>query len=381
MTSATDTDYLIIGGGFYGAALALFLRSLDCRIKLLEREDELMTHASRVNQARIHTGFHYPRNALTAVKSKILQTRFVNDFPDAVVDDFNMLYAIARNRSKVSAKRFYRMFHDMGAPIKVAATQDRALFNPDMIAQSFDCQEFAFDYRILRDRLAGRLDSLEVDVALGTEVVGLTDHGDYITVQLQDGTEQTARYVFNITYAQTNRILRLLNAAPAKLKHELTELALVRPPQALQGKGITVMDGPFFSMMPYPAAGLYSLSHVRYTPHAYWLDADGAQDPYSVLAARNLRSKAAYMIADAQRYLPSMSGVSAEDALFEVKTVLTKNEKDDGRPILFDRSSEQGRVISVMGGKIDNIYDLFDYVRQSLPEWQTADERYLGGQA
>lgn len=338
-----------------------------------------MTHASRVNQARIHTGFHYPRNALTAVKSKILQTRFVKDFPDAVVDDFNMLYAIARSRSKVSANRFYRMFHDMGAPISIATTQDQALFDQDMIAQSFDCQEFAFDYRALRNRMAARLDTLDVDLALGTEIVGLTDEGDYIAAQLSDGREVTARYVFNITYAQTNRVLGMLGATPAHLKHELTELALVTPPAALRGKGITVMDGPFFSMMPYPAADLYSLSHVRYTPHAYWMDDDGAHDPYAILASQNLESRVPHMIADARRYIPSVAETKPRESLFEVKTVLTKNEKDDGRPILFDRSSQQGRMISVMGGKIDNIYDLFDYVRQSLPEWHGADERYLGG--
>ena len=46
--------------------------------------------------------------------------------------------------------------------------------------------------------------------------------------------------------------------------------------------------------------------------------------------------------------------------MFEVKTVLTANERDDGRPILLHRHSPGRRFYSVMGGKIDNIYDLFD---------------------
>jgi len=65
-------DYVIVGGGFYGCCLALYLRSISTRVVVLEAGDKLLDRASRVNQARIHTGFHYPRSVLTAVKSKIL---------------------------------------------------------------------------------------------------------------------------------------------------------------------------------------------------------------------------------------------------------------------------------------------------------------------
>jgi len=64
-----------------------------------------------------------------------------------------------------------------------------------------------------------------------------------------------------------------------------------------------------------------------------------------------------------------------------VKTVLAKNERDDGRPILFQRQPEDSSVISIMGGKIDNIYDLFDILRQSGPQWAQADDRFVHGRA
>lgn len=96
-------DYLVVGRGFYGCCLALYLRSVSERVLLVEAGDTLLGRASRVNQARVHTGFHYPRSALTAVKSMLLHCRFMADFPEAVVDEFQMLYAIARRRSKVSS--------------------------------------------------------------------------------------------------------------------------------------------------------------------------------------------------------------------------------------------------------------------------------------
>jgi hypothetical protein len=48
------------------------------------------------------------------------------------------------------------------------------------------------------------------------------------------------------------------------------------------------------------------------------------------------------------------------DSLFEVKTVLIKNEGDDGRPILFEKHKELPGCYSLLGGKIDNIYDALE---------------------
>ena len=35
----------------------------------------------------------------------------------------------------------------------------------------------------------------------------------------------------------------------------------------LKNIGITVMDGPFFSIMPFGQTGLHSLTSVTFTPH------------------------------------------------------------------------------------------------------------------
>ncbi len=66
------------------------------------------------------------------------------------------------------------------------------------------------------------------------------------------------------------------------------------------------------------------------------------------------------MIRDAGRYLPAILNVKYINSLFEVKTVLVKNETDDGRPILFEQHEELPGFYSVLGGKIDNIYDVLE---------------------
>ena len=98
-------DAVIIGGGFYGSAIAIYLaktRGLR-RVILLEREPELLIRASYNNQARVHNGYHYPRSFTTAFRSRVNLPRFVRDWPQVVKQDFVKLYAIARRNSKVTA--------------------------------------------------------------------------------------------------------------------------------------------------------------------------------------------------------------------------------------------------------------------------------------
>ena len=43
--------------------------------------------------------------------------------------------------------------------------------------------------------------------------------------------------------------------------------------ESLRNVGITVMDGPFFSLMPFGQTGLHSLTSVTFTPHETSYDA------------------------------------------------------------------------------------------------------------
>jgi len=359
-----EAEIVIVGGGFYGCCLALFLRSVCERIVLVERHADLLTEASQVNQARVHAGFHYPRSFVTALRSRELSAAFARDFSDAVVTDFQMLYALARHRSKVSTGRFHRMFKDMRAPIAPASAADAALFDPAMIEGVFACTEHAFDWTVLRNRLATRMQAAGIRVVTGEEAVDLVQRDGLNHVELASGRTIGAPLLFNVTYGGLNRLPLAAGFEPLPLKYELAELALVTPPPELAGRAVTVMDGPFFSAMPFPAEQAYSLTHVRYTPHRSWIDgpagdgAKGAGGPGG--AVEDPPSRWLHMAADARRYMPCLGAVEYRKSLFATKTVLTRNERDDGRPILLHRHSAEPGFLSVMGGKIDNIYDLFE---------------------
>jgi hypothetical protein len=74
------------------------------------------------------------------------------------------------------------------------------------------------------------------------------------------------------------------------------------------------------------------------------------------------------MVRDSARYIPAIREAKYVESLFEVKTVLVKNEGDDGRPILFERHPGLPNCFSILGGKIDNIYDVLERLDAALAE-------------
>jgi hypothetical protein len=66
------------------------------------------------------------------------------------------------------------------------------------------------------------------------------------------------------------------------------------------------------------------------------------------------------MLRDAARYMPPLARARPLGSLFDVKVLLAHAEHDDARPILFEPAADSPRVISILGGKIDNIYDVLD---------------------
>ncbi|MGE5516379.1 MAG: NAD(P)/FAD-dependent oxidoreductase [Bacteroidota bacterium] len=359
-------DAAIIGGGFYGCSIAAHLARSGLSTLLIEREPDLMLRASANNQARVHMGYHYPRSFRTAFSSFTNFARFATTFKPAIVDDWTALYAVANSGSKVNAHRFFTTFNNMTAPVRVAAPKMRGLFNLDLIEEVFEVREFAFDCSLLRDILRRQLTEEEVDVRLQTSAGRVIQEGEDCRVELSDGSSILARQVYCCAYSGINDLLTLSGLPILSLKHEVTEMALCSVPDELSNIGVTVVDGPFFSLMPYPDRKLHSLSHVRYTPHASWRDDEvyaNSYDIYNQLRAGKTASRFPYMLRASAPFMPALAGVRQEDSLFEVKTVLLNREDDDGRPILFKQNHGLANLHVILGGKIDNVFDLIEMLQ------------------
>jgi hypothetical protein len=325
-----------------------------------------MQRASYVNQARVHNGYHYPRSILTGLRSRVNFPRFVEDFPECVTGDLDAYYAVARRFSNVTASQFALFCERIRAPISPAPKWVRSLFNPELVEDVFRVTEYAFDGVKLKARMRESLDAAEVEIRFATEARAVSRlESGILEVDCNahgSGFRLGAQRVFNCTYARVNKLLDASDLPIIPVKQEIAEIPLIEVPEELENLAVTIMCGPFFSVMPFPARALKSLTHVRYTVHGSWHDRPGSryQDPYQALALLQTQTNYAYMVKDAIRYMPCLSKARHVDSLWEVKTVLPRSETDDSRPILFVKDHGLENLTSIVGAKIDNIYDMIE---------------------
>jgi glycine/D-amino acid oxidase-like deaminating enzyme len=363
--SRREFDAVVVGGGIFGCWLALHgTRERGLAVALFEREPALLRRASYANQARVHNGYHYPRSILTGLRSRVNSERFLREYAACIDRTFTQYYAVARARSNVTAAQFEKFCVRIGAPLLPAGERVERWFDAERIERVWRSEEWAFDADALAQRLQADLASAGVEVALGHDVVRAARSGGARRLEVEVRTPGGAAvavacdHLFDASYSNLNGLLARSGVAPLALEHALAEIALVEVPPELERVGVTVMCGPFFSFMPFPARRLHSLSHVRYTPHRPWRDAD--VDPTSLERLRELGepSHCVHMIKDAARYFPLAASFRPRGSLFEIKTLLPQSGGDDSRPILWRRHPELPGLVSVLGGKVDNIYDL-----------------------
>lgn len=357
-------DVLVIGGGFYGAYISEHFAKRGKSVLLCEQHDDLLQEASLINQARVHNGYHYPRSVLTGIRSRISYPKFVNEFEHCIYDSFEKYYLVAKKLSKVTSNQFQGFCSRIGAPFKPVPELLGTLADPGFVEAVFKTTECAFDGVKLKETMATRILSAGVEVALGTKILLIARNEKGLQVKARVNEREiisvTADHVFNCSYSGLNIINRNSGLDIIPLKHELVEMCLVEVPDEIKNKGITLMCGPFFSVMPFPSTQYHTFSHVRYTPHCTWYDEPGKtlNRPKHLSAPSQWKK----MQRDAARYLPILNNCKYVKSLWGIKTILPSSELNDSRPILFKQNYGFEGFHCVVGGKIDNIYDAINII-------------------
>jgi glycine/D-amino acid oxidase-like deaminating enzyme len=354
-------DIIIIGSGFYGLSIGNFFVKKNLKVLIIEENSESMRRASLNNQARVHNGYHYPRSYLTANRSHLSFDDFCLKYSDCIFSDFTSLYAIPKIFSKVNSIQFKNLFDRIGAPIKKDKFYFNNYFNKQLVESVFEVKEYCFDSNKLK-RIV-----LDDYLASGGQIVYnssvekiITRNNDIIIVETSKGLNYETKKVINTTYSNINKINYNSNIDIIPLKHELTEMILVEPPIELSKISITMMCGNFFSFMPFPTTKFHTISHVRYTPHLTWFDNDRlTYKEINYFTDKYIKnSKKLFMLSDIKRYVPLLSQSIYQESIWETKTILPQSDLNDSRPILFKADHKIKNYYCIMGGKIDNIFDI-----------------------
>lgn len=364
-------DKIIIGAGIYGLYAALFCAKKGENIIVLEKEDEAFKRATYINQARVHMGYHYPRSYSTAIKSANYFERFNKDFGFSILNDFKQLYATSSNFSYTNAEQF-KKFCD-NANIMCEEVSVSKYFNEEMCDGCFLTKEYTYDAKILRDYFLKEISKYNnVTIKYKVNIKDISKHTETYEIITENGESFESGYVLNATYAGVNQILNKLGFENFKIKYELCEIILCSVSDNLKNVGITVMDGPFFSIMPFGKTGYHSLTSVTFTPHKTSHENlpvfECQKNSNGYCSKDNLgncnecpakpESAWMYMSNLARKYLRPEYEFKYEKSLFSMKPILKASEIDDSRPTVIRQYSSNPTFISVLSGKINTVYDL-----------------------
>lgn len=365
-------DRIIIGAGFYGLYAALFCCERGQNVLVLECDPTPFRRATYINQARVHQGYHYPRSISTALKSAGYFERFNKDYAFCVNKEFDQIYATSSEYSWSDGEQFKEFCK--AADIPCEELHPERYFKRGMCDGAFLTREYTYDAMILKDYLLEKLSahSTSVEIKYGVDIQSIDKLQDSYSVHTADGSEYRTGFLLNATYAGTNQILDMLGYEKFGIKYELCEIILCNVNNKLQDIGFTVMDGPFFSIMPFGKTGYHSLTSVTFTPHMTSYEgvptfvcqdkSNGYCSTFHLGNCNDCPSKPVtafpYMANLARKYMKDEYGFEYKSSLFSMKPILMSSEIDDSRPTVIRTYSKNPTFVGVLSGKINTVYDL-----------------------
>ncbi len=371
-----EYDKIIIGAGIYGLYSALYCAKNNEKIIVLEKDSEAFKRATYINQARVHMGYHYPRSYSTAIKSAGYFERFNKDFDFSILSEFDQVYATSSNFSWTNAEQFKQFCKNANIPCEELS--NNKYFKPNMCDGTFLTKEYTYDAQILKRYFLEELDKYpNVKIKYNVNIDTIKQVKDYYEIKLKNDEIYETKFLLNCTYAGANEILDKMGIEKFKIKYELCEIILCDVDERLKNTGITVMDGPFFSIMPFGKTGYHSLTSVTFTPHKTSYDSlptfECQKRSKGFCTKENLgncndcpakpESAWPYMSNLARNYLKDEYGFTYKESLFSMKPIFKASEIDDSRPTVIKQFTTNPTFISVLSGKINTVYDLDEVLR------------------
>lgn len=364
-------DKIIIGAGLYGLYSAEFCGKRGEHVLVLECDPTPFRRATYINQARVHQGYHYPRSISTAMKSAGYFERFNKDYNFCINREFEKVYATSAEYSWSSGEQFLKFCKAANIPCE--ELHPERFFKSGMCDGAFLTREYTYDAMILKDYLLDRINNYpNVEIIYGVTIQEIEKDTDSYVLRMKDGTVYESGFVLNATYAATNQILDMIGFEKFGIKYELCEIILCDVNEKLKQYGFTVMDGPFFSIMPFGKTGVHSLTSVTFTPHTTSYDPTpvfdcqkGNEDYCNSIHLGNCndcpnkpQTAFPYMANLARKYLKDDYQFKYKGSLFSMKPILVSSEIDDSRPTVIRVYSQNPTFVGVLSGKINTVYDL-----------------------
>jgi hypothetical protein len=336
-----SNNIIVIGGGIFGLTAALVLSELNYNITVIEEKNDILLGASLVNQNRIHYGYHYPRSTKTIEEALSSLESFKTFYGDSINNKFSKYYAISKTDSHVNSNEFIKICESFNLKLK-EEYPNKKLLNRDLVESCWLTDEPIFDYFKLKEIIYFKLQKKKnITVIRNCTILNI----DNSIAHLSNGFKIKYDYLINSTYFNISNVLNNLGYSPINSKYQLCVLPILKSKEKFKTTGITIMDGPFCSLMPKGFEKQnYILYHVKEsviqehigTIKPNWLPIKGFVEDL--------------IIENSKKYFPILDSMSLIDSWITTRLVLPEQEFDDSRPTFIKQNDDN--VFTIFSGKL-----------------------------
>lgn len=355
----------VIGGGVFGCASAARLAGAGYRVSLFERHSGLLLGATRNCHNRLHIGCHYPRSPDTARQCIDGLDSFRALAPVCVCADFSSLYLVASAGSLTTSDQYARFCASLGIQHSILLPQDLAI---DVLGCDIgiQCNEPVFEVDALRHALQTRLVSLQVALHCGSEVAKISRGSDGFFLHTTDAVHDV-NAVVDCSYADLNRLRCQLGHAPVEYAFEYAVVPVLE--LDLPRQAVTVMDGPFCSLLPQGSSSRFLLYDVRCSRveshQGTQMDPRWRRRGTSPFSRMRHDTFLSSIVRSAARFIPAVESARLVEFL-EGPRILLPGRADDARPSFMTRV--EAGFFSVFSGKVSHASTVADSVLQGVRE-------------
>ena len=367
-------DVAVVGAGWYGCHIAIELSQIGHHVRLVEKENEILSRCSGTFGIRLHRGPHYPRSPATRRNCQTTFDRFIEAYPELVYWHDESIYAYGlKDAQGYPSKTSLQAFEDVCFETKSCRRIDAKTRYTD-VAAAFDLAEPSIATGAeLRRCIQARLAQTDVQLSLNIRVQDVHSNSEGVTLclsQTGENWEQKADFVINATGYQTLLEERL------QISRTLYDLSVVYQAciafkyedqtPGLRPISFIVMDGWFPCLMPKigDRKGFkdYVLTHGCYTILGSYKQPKSAHAVLRGIQPSTLEKLQRASEHEMCRFWPAFKERFTYSGW--ESAVLAKPRS--GVEFRSSLTFAKGRIVYVIPGKISNVFTAYDEVLELL---------------
>jgi hypothetical protein len=336
----------IIGSGWFGCHIAKVLLKSNKRIHItiFEKNKDIFLGQSGFNSNRLHLGFHYPRANITRNQCVDNFVKFRSEYPNSCEKIKTNLIGIHKE-SKVKADKYKKIMTSSGLKFKKYNT----FLKFKNITEIIKCDEMLINFHKSIIFYKKIFINKRIKIYFNNKIKKISDNRNYI---LLNNSNIKYDWVINCTACNFGHNFDV------KFEPRITLIYK----SILKNFAMIIMDGPFWSIYPFKN-NLYTIGSVVYSRICKAvLKPWQAEKILKNFNNRKVQKQISLYEKQILNDFPKFKKYFKYHSYY--KSIATvKNSKKDERPLVVKKS---GRIISVLGGKIDTVIEAGEKVKKIL---------------